>query len=93
MSRNARESGLSRKKQVCLYMWSGVGYRKTEKRKCERFKRLHVLLVISISNGLPFRTERICSGNLWFVDCVFAGVILSLLKRGNGQSFRLKVSV
>ena len=58
MARNAIDSDLSRKKQDSLYMWSGVGYRKNEKRNCERFKRLHVLLVTSISNGLPFRTNE-----------------------------------
>lgn len=58
MARKRIESGLTRKKQVSLYMWSGVGSRKNEKRKCERLKRLHVLLVISISNGLPFRTNE-----------------------------------
>lgn len=37
--------------------------------------------------------ERICSGNLWFVDCVFAGVILSFLKLGNRQNFKSKRAV
>jgi len=58
MSRKRIESGVSRKKQVSLYMWSGVGYRKSEKRKCERLKRLHVLLVISICSSVPFRTNE-----------------------------------
>jgi hypothetical protein len=58
MARKQIESGLARKKQVSLYMWSGVGYRKNEKRKWERFIRLHVLLVTSIYNGLPFRTNE-----------------------------------
>lgn len=58
MSRKRIASGLGRKKQVSLYMWSGVDYRKTEKRKCERLKRLHVLLVISICKSVPFRTNE-----------------------------------
>jgi hypothetical protein len=37
--------------------------------------------------------ERICSGNLWFVDCVFAGVILSFLKLGKRQNFESKRAV
>lgn len=58
MARNQIARGRSRKKQVSLYMWSGVSYRKNEKRKCERFIRLHELLVRSICNGLPFRTNE-----------------------------------
>jgi hypothetical protein len=58
MARKQIESGVSRKKQVSLYMWSGVGCRKNEKQKCERLKHLHVLLVISICNSVPFRTNE-----------------------------------
>jgi len=50
---------LIRKKEVSLYMWSGVGCRKHVKRKCERLIRLHVLFVISVCNGRPFRRTNL----------------------------------
>lgn len=59
MARKRTVASRSRKKQVSLYMWSGVGYRKSGKRKCERLIRLHELLVMSLCNGGPLRRTNL----------------------------------